>query len=174
MNELTQRTSRAVASILGNESLTADLDDAAAGALIDWGVACAERIAQSTASLDDLEAEEAMSPRLRATRQLMRSANRWIAGRREMDAEEKAASLARIIEQAAIIYDRALALSDYVQREVYLRQSLDPANDPSQAIVRLRAFIEDLDHGLAMSNPENRHDLPDSQDLQNENRIAAR
>ena len=115
-----------------------------------------------------------MSPRLRATRQLMRSANRWIAGRREMDAEEKAASLARIIEQAAIIYDRDLALSDYVQRQVFLGQSLDPVSDPLQSIASLRTFIEDLDHGLTMSNPENRQDLPGSQDLQGENWIAAR
>jgi len=48
MDELTRRAQDLAESILENESLTADLDDAAAKVLIDWGVACAEIIAHST------------------------------------------------------------------------------------------------------------------------------
>jgi hypothetical protein len=48
MYEVSQRIERAAESILENERLTADLDDAAAQVLIDWGLACAELIAGST------------------------------------------------------------------------------------------------------------------------------
>lgn len=152
MNELTRRVNRVAESILENERLTADLDDAAAKVLLDWGVACAERIAQSTTGLNDPEAEEVMSPRLRATRRLMRSVNRWIANRREMDAEGSATLLTKIIEQAAIIYDEDFTPPNHDRRDAFLRQSLDLIDDPPQLIVNLRRLIEHSD-GNSVTNP---------------------
>lgn len=72
-----QRAVRAAESILGNETLTNDLDDEAASVLLDWALAWAERVAHSTSRLDDEAAQEAMYPRLKAIRKMMRSINRW-------------------------------------------------------------------------------------------------
>ena len=106
MDELTQRVNRAAEGILENESLTADLDDAPAQALLDWGVACARMIAESTAGLGEVEAEKAMSPRLRATRRLMRLVSKWVAGRHQ------SGLLIEVLEQAAIIYGKDFLSDD--------------------------------------------------------------
>jgi len=142
VDELAQRATRAAESILENESLTADLDDVAANVLIEWGVACAKMIVQSTASLDSAQAEEAMAPRLRAIRQLMRAVNNWTANQRGMDAEANAASLARIIEQAAIMYGENFTPPAQDQRDAFLKQQLESSGTPQQWIANLRGLLE--------------------------------
>jgi hypothetical protein len=144
MNELVQRVTRVAESILENERLTADLDDAAAKVLLDWGVACAEMIAQSTAGLNNLEAEEVMYPRLRATRRLMRSVNKWIAKQLEMDDEGSATLLAKIIKQAAIIYGESFMPPDNDRRNAFLRQQAEVTDNPPQIIANLRELLENL------------------------------
>jgi len=70
--DLDKRVRMAAESILENESLREGLEDEAASALMDWGMACAEQIAHATARLEDeTDAEEAMYPRMRALRQLL-------------------------------------------------------------------------------------------------------
>lgn len=72
---LERRKRMAAESILENESLREGLDDEAASILLNWGIACAQQIASRTASLDDeIEAEEAMYPHMRALRQMLRAA----------------------------------------------------------------------------------------------------
>ena len=152
MDDLTQRVRYVVDSLLENEGLTADLDDVAAQVLLDWGIACAKRIARSTMGLDDLEAEEAMADRLRATRRLMRLVDRWIACHRESDTAADRDALARIFGQAAIIYGKEAVWPDEVGRDVFFRQHAGSADDPGQAIEDLRRFIEDPgDNGRAQS-----------------------
>lgn len=152
MDELTRRINRAAESILENERLTADLDDAAAKVLLDWGVTCAIMVAQSTAGLNDLEAEKVMSPRFRAVRRLMRSVNKWIAKRREMDAEGSATLLTKIIEQAAIIYGEDFTPPDDNQRNALLRQYVELTDNPSQIIATLRELLENSNE-TSIANP---------------------
>jgi hypothetical protein len=142
MDELAQRVKRAAESILENERLTAELEDAAAQALLDWGVACAETIGQSTAGLDSGAVEEAMSQRLRATRRLMRRVSKWVANRRAMDAERSAALLTQIIEQAEIIYGAAFSTPSPDQRNVLMRLPFVFADEPEQMITDLRQLLE--------------------------------
>jgi hypothetical protein len=141
-DELVQRINRVTQSILENESLTADLDDTAAKELLDWGIACAKMIVQDTTGLNNIEAEEAMSPRLRATRQLMRSVNGWVARQGEMDAEASSTSLTRIIEQATMIYGEGFTPPDNEQRAAFLRQQAELTNNPQQMIANLRGLLE--------------------------------
>jgi hypothetical protein len=57
--DIEQRKRMAAESLLENESLREGLDDESASALLDWGTALAQRIAESTAGVeDDEEAEE--------------------------------------------------------------------------------------------------------------------
>jgi hypothetical protein len=135
MDDLKRRTQRAAERILENESLTADLDDDAAQVLLDWGVRCAEQIARDTVGLSGDLVEEAMYPRLRALRRLMRAVNRWAIKRQPMDAE----TLAKMLEQAAIIY-YGYVPPDSIPQEAFRQQSL--ANSTPETITRLRAFIE--------------------------------
>lgn len=143
--DLLRRMSRAAENILGNERLTSDLDDTAAKILTNWGVAWAERIAQSTADLEDTQAEEVISPRLRATRRLMRLVNRWAPHQGDMDAEGSATTLAKIIDQASVIYGKNFDPPDDSQRNAFL-QSLDLTAHPSQLVEKLHSFIEEHVH----------------------------
>jgi hypothetical protein len=143
-SKLAQRASRAVESILENEQLTAELSDAAAKPLIAWGSACAKMIAHSTAGLDDAQAQQAMSPRLRATRRLMRLVSRWFADQQEMDAAYNATQLAMAIERAAIVYDKAFVPPDKARRDAFVGQSLNLG--PAQNIKNLRALLEPSNH----------------------------
>ena len=153
MSKLAQRMERAAEGILENESLTANLDDAAAQVLLDWGIACARMVIQSTAGLDDGDVESAISGRLRATRRLMRLVNQWIPRRLQMDAQENAALLVRIVEQAIIVYGRDFTGFDGKQRDTFLSHNLVTA--PQQTIVNLRALIDDLNRDSMTQGGEN-------------------
>ncbi len=134
-----ERIQRAAASILENEGLTPNLDDETAAVVLDWGVARAKAIAQDTAGLDETAAHEAMPPRMRALRRMLRAVNRWIPRRLEMSADNNRTALEGVLEQAALVYDR-----DRRPTEEQIRAFLDHdlPSDPVQAIVALRRLIE--------------------------------
>ena len=142
MDVVERRASHAVEGILNNEGLTSQLDDAAAKVLLDWGTACVKAIARSTAGLEDIEAEDVMSPRLRATRRLMRSINGLIGMRQAGDAERSTALLDRVVEQAIIIYGEAETSSGKDLRDALLELLAKPALHPAQTIASLRSLIE--------------------------------
>ncbi len=139
---LKERVAYAVESLLENEALTANLDDAAAVVLLEWGTACVNMIVQDTRGLDDLAAGEVMAPRLRATRRLMRLVNRWVPKRSEMTIEDAVALLTQIVERALLVYGTEFALPDEAQGDTFLQSSR--AASPVQAIERLRLLIENL------------------------------
>jgi len=142
---LARRERQVAESILENESLTADLDDEAAKQLIDWGIAGAKTVAQSTAGLSDEQAEEVISERMRATRHLMRSVNKLVSKRGEIDAEESAQLLSKISEQAAVIYGQDSLPTEDERRQAFLKRSAEPAQDPARMIADLRGLFEKPD-----------------------------
>ena len=139
---VSRRARRAAESLMENEALTENLDDTAAGALLKWGSELSKTVAQSTADLDDEQAEEAMSERMRATRQLLRSVNKWIAGQAQMASEEKSALLARINEQMALIYGAEFSPPDAAQLEAFMQAPAQEAADPAQIVARLRDLYQ--------------------------------
>ena len=149
--KINQRISRVAESILGNEQLTSDLDDSAAKELLDWGLNVARQIVQGTAGEDNDEAaEQAIYPRLRATRSMMRAVNRWIANQQKGDAEGRDKAFNNILEQASVIYGRPFAAMDNEQRAAVSRVQTEYASDPPQMIAHLRELFERPD------------DIPDS------------
>ncbi|MEW6406151.1 MAG: hypothetical protein AB1649_30570, partial [Chloroflexota bacterium] len=137
MNGIKERIDKAAESILENEDLTADLDDAAAQALLDWGIACAKRIAQNTLGLDDMEAEEAMYQPMRATRRLMRAVNNWASRHEILGDRGRAEELEKIIEQAGAIYGGEYAPPASDQQSAFLAQSSESIADIPQWIAQL-------------------------------------
>ena len=146
MDDLIRRKNRAAESILENEALTDELDDTTAKALLDWGVACAEMIAQSTAGLDDSQADEVLSVRLRAIRRLIRGVSHWIARRLDTDVAGNTALLNKIVEQATIIYGQSAAATDDQRHGALSKLNAESANDPPQVITDLRHLFERSSH----------------------------
>jgi hypothetical protein len=140
MENLRQRAQRAAERILENESLTSNLDDNAAQVLLDWGLRCAEQIARDTFGLSDELAEEAMYPRMRALRRLLRAVNRWAPMRQPMDVD----TLNKLLAHAAVVYE-GYTPPGSMRQAIFLRQGL--AGSMTEAIAQLRAFVEPRDTG---------------------------
>jgi hypothetical protein len=141
--KLKERIDRVAESILDNERLTADLDDSAAKELLDWGLAAAKQIVQGTAKVEDEDqAQEAMYPRLRATRRMMRAVNIWVTNARKGDIEGSARALDRIFEQASIIYGRTFTPPGTEQRDAFIHTQAKSVDNPPQMIANLRQFLE--------------------------------
>jgi len=139
--DLNRYARQAVESLLDNETLTADLDDEAANLLLCWGCDCVYRIVQESVLVgDDLSAEaqtieQAIAPRMRALRRMLREINLWAAQRDMSDPE----ALARIVARASVVYGRDISAAltpewsatdeQPVQRIIRLRQLLESAAD---------------------------------------------
>lgn len=144
---LTQRINWAAESLLDNETLTPELDDAAGGASLTWATDLCRRVALATVGLDDQAAEAFMAAKLAAIRELIRLVSRWAASYREMDAGALAnrlprcgeSSLSQVIQLAGKIYpDYQPPLLE--QQQAFLRQPF-----PSELrdwIVNLRRLVE--------------------------------
>ena len=139
---LENRVTRAVESILENETLTADLEDQAARVLLDWGVGWAKTIALGTAGLDDMVAGDAMSQRLRAVRRLMRAINKWIGTQQGDDVERSTSLISRILEQSAILYGQDVASVDTGQLDVFLGLRQEFAGDQLGMVAAVRRTVE--------------------------------
>ncbi len=142
--KLNQRMDRSAERILGNESLTAYLDDDAADVLIDWGLNCARMIVQRTAEMDEAEAEEAMYQPMRATRRLMKAVNQWIADSDDLGEDERAELLHKIIDQAAVIYGPGYSPPGQDQRRTLLSKFNKGDKAAATKIKNLRRFVENI------------------------------
>lgn len=112
MDILSSRIQKAVESVLENESLLDGLDEMAASTLQDWGIQNVKRIAEKTGDLDDESAEEAMYPKMKASRSLMRAIRVWIENEQEASAEERTKLWEKIEKKAQDLYTEELRLPD--------------------------------------------------------------
>ncbi|MGD8807480.1 MAG: hypothetical protein PVH65_16620 [Chloroflexota bacterium] len=141
MNDIARRMQRAAERLLENESLTADLNDEAARLLLAWGVAWTHMIVESTAGLDEGEARLLNRPRLKATRRMLRTVNRWAGSRGAMDAAADRVLLGKI-------YDRAVAAAttsgavDEQARQRFLARAAALQGEPAALVGALRRETE--------------------------------
>lgn len=95
-----ERVQQAAEQLLGDESLTDEMDDLEAQILLDWGIGCARQIVEQTFELDDGQAEENLSATLQNLRQVIRRTNKLIGRLSDSDDGMIAESLAGIFESA--------------------------------------------------------------------------
>lgn len=141
-----QRMRRVSESFLDNESLTDELDDSAAKELLDWGLDLGSRIAQGTANVEnDDQADQAMYPRLRATRRLMRSVNRWVLSQQRGDMACSSEAFDQIVEQVRVIYGQAFEPPSEEQKTRFLQAQSEFVGSPLELIANLRQLFADRD-----------------------------
>ena len=140
---LENRIQLAAESILENEKLTADLDDRAADALIQWGVNWATVSAQETTDLDDEQSTVFLYPRLKATRRMLRYVNNWL---RQEDglAEQEAGQLAAIYRQAQVARGLVADESEIALEEEtsFLDRAVAVTGDEQGRVLALRFILE--------------------------------
>ena len=135
------RIRRISEEFLGNESLTEEADDSTANVLLDWGLDCVKRVVQGTKNLDDAQANEAMSERLRAIRQVLRLAGKWTTAAQTADPASQSSLLERILEQASIVYGGSSARIDEMKKQALLQQLRSA--QPAEVVSRLRALLDE-------------------------------
>ncbi len=137
-----QRARRAIEALLENESLTSDLDDAAAKTLLDWGIACARQVAAATAGLEDADADALMATRLSALRQMLRGVNHWAGGQEGAGTEADSQALQKILENAAVAYADRFTPPAAEQVQLILHEMVAANRPAEQAIASLRRSLD--------------------------------
>lgn len=140
MVDLNRRIRTAAESILENEALRGGLgDEQAATTLLNWGIACAEKLTLETENIeDDEEADEAIYPRMKALRKLLGAVSE-IAATEALEISALQGSIAAVFEFAQRIHGEGWQPPDLIDDETWLvllnGNSLERIN-------KIRALIE--------------------------------
>ena len=143
MDEINSRIKKTVDEIVGNEALLDMLDTEAATEMLNWGIATATSLVNQTGELDDIAADLALMPRLKAVRQSMRSIGNWAAGK-YADPESRVQLRDKLLEQFHVILGESAQLPPAEQMDALLNQVDDPGNTPHQLVLKLKQIFEDL------------------------------
>ena len=143
MDEINSRIKKTVDEIVGNEALLDMLDTDAATEMLNWGIATATSLVNETDGLDDITADLALLPRLKAVRQSMRSIGNWAAGK-YADPESRVQLRDKLLEQFHVILGESAHLPPVEQMDALLNQVDDAGNTPHQLVLKLKQIFEDL------------------------------
>ena len=151
--DIEKRIKMAAESILENEALRAGLNDEAASALLDWGMARAKQITAETANVeDDDEAQEAVYPRMSALYQILGDVVSLCA--ENADPAQRSGLLQEIAEQAPLVYGPAAA----IQAGNWANLPIAQAGNAAQIINQVRALIETGAKDSATAQPPAKQD----------------
>lgn len=133
-NSIEKRLRQQMEGLHENEALTADMDDDSAEVFLKWLAARVENIVQSTAEMDDAQAEEAMYPRMRALRKMSRYINQMVRG-----VEDQSLLVEKIISQARDVYGDSFLEPDLSKIHALFHL---PQTEPSVLMQTLRHLFE--------------------------------
>ena len=140
-NNFSRREQLAVERLLEDERLTADLDDTAATALLDWGVRQTKGIVADTEPLDDEEAEAAMYPRLRGLRTVMRYVNNWFGKRGTTDLDKNLQLIKKVLVKTAVIHPTTFTPADEAEQLLFAQET-HARSDQTQLVNIFCAWID--------------------------------
>jgi hypothetical protein len=136
------RIERVIEEMMGNEALLGMLETEAATEMLNWGIATAKALVKETKGLDDIAADLAIVPRLKAVRQTMRSVGNWAAGK-YIDPAERLQLRDRLLENFKLIFGGETRLPSAEKMDELLNQVDDKSNTPHQLILKLKESLEE-------------------------------
>ena len=142
MVDINSRVQRVIGEMLGNEALLEMLETDAAAEMLKWGTAMAASLVKTTNDLDDLAANLAIMPRLKAVRQSMRSIGNWAVGK-YIEPEDRVELRDRMLERFRVIFGENARLPSIEKFDELLNQVDDKNNTPYQLILKLKQLLED-------------------------------
>jgi len=141
MADLNARLARVIEEMTGNEALLEMLETDAAKEMLNWGITVAQSMISKTRELDDIAAELAIVPRLKAIRQSMRSIGNWAAGR-YTDPQDRIQLRERLLENFRTIFGERRERPSARQMDEVLRQVDDKSQTPHELILKVRDLFE--------------------------------
>ena len=140
--DLESRIKKFVSEIVGNEALLEMLDTDAATEMLNWGIATATSLVRSTDGLDDIAADLALLPRLKALRQSMRQIGNWASGK-YADPESRQQLRDKLLEQLRTVRGEEALLPSADQMDLILNQVAVTGTTPLQLILQLKQILEE-------------------------------
>ncbi len=133
--DLEKRIRMAAESILENEALRQDMEGEA---LLNWGLACAEKIAAETAPIEDDEAaQESSYPRMKALRRMLNAVKNLYAP--ETDSIRRGQLLAEIAGFVPLVYGENAKAPEPLRWNVFVAMQMGTID---AKVSGLRALIE--------------------------------
>ncbi len=142
MADMGARVQHVIEEMMGNEALLEMLDTDAATEMLNWGIALAKSLVSRTTDMDDLAADLAILPRLKAVRQSMRSIGNWSAGK-YVDSASRVQLREKLLEQFKAIFGEEERLPSPEKMDEVLIQVDDKKNSPHQLILKLKQLLEE-------------------------------
>lgn len=129
----------ALQQIIGDESLTGDLQDNEAQRLLDWGVSQAKELVQQSTTLDEIEAQEFLDTQLQALRRTIRRINKLVGTISSAAPDEIDQRLRDILDSAG--QSLALRVEHPADTSVIAKQIGELA--PAEALQRVMSFFRE-------------------------------
>jgi hypothetical protein len=136
MADIGSRVRRAIAELTGNEALLGMLETDAATEMLDWGMKMSTYVVRQTDGLDDMMAEQALMPRLKAVRSSMRSIGNWAAGE-YVETEDRLSLRDKLLENFRTILGENAELPTVEVLDNLLNQVDDNSNTQHQLVGKM-------------------------------------
>ena len=144
MVDIGARIQRAISELTGNESLLGMLEEGAASEMLEWGIRVSKSIVNDTNEMDDLAADLALLPRLKAVRSSMRSMGNWAAGK-YVEAEDRLQLRDKLLGHFKTILGDAAVMPSAEAMDELINQVDDSSNTPHQLILKMIQLVANND-----------------------------
>jgi hypothetical protein len=141
MTTIAERVQQAIDDMAGNEALWEMLDTEAAVEMLAWGKNLGHSLIQKTGELDDFAADLLLLPRLKAIRQVVRSAGNWAAGK-YVDPGDRLKLREKLLAHFHTIFGEDVRLPSAEELDGVLNQVDDKQNTPQQLILKLKETLK--------------------------------
>ena len=141
MADLNARMERVIEEMAGNEALLEMLDTDAAREMLNWGIATAKSMLSRARGLDDMDADLAVLPRLKAIRLSMRSIGNWAAGKYR-NPEDRIQLREKLLANFRTIFGERRELPSAGQMDEVLDKVDDKSHTPLELILKIRDLFE--------------------------------
>ena len=141
MADLNARMERVIEEMAGNEALLEMLDSEAAREMLNWGITTAKSMLSRARGLDDMDADLAILPRLKAIRQSMRSIGNWAAGKYR-NPEDRIQLREKLLANFRTIFGERRELPSAGQMDEVLDKVDEKSHTPLELILKIRDLFE--------------------------------
>jgi len=140
MADIGSRIQHAIEEMTGNEALLEMLETDAAVEMLNWGKAMATAVVKRTEDMDDIAADLALLPRLKAVRQSMRSVGNWAVGK-YTDPIDRIQLRDKLLQYFQTIFGNDSELPTPESLDAVLNETDDKSKTPLQLILRLKTLL---------------------------------